>query len=374
MSKRDYYEILGVDRGATADEIKKAYRKLALQYHPDRNPGDASAEDKFKEATEAYEVLRDTEKRSLYDQYGHSGVTGRPGQEGAGFGVEFDLSDALRAFMRDFGSFGFGDLFGGAQRSDPRGRQRRGRDLQVRLKLTLEEISSGVEKQIKVNAQVACDACGGSGARAGSRATVCDACGGSGQTRNVQRSIFGQFVSVTECARCGGEGKIVSDPCQECRGTGTIRGSQQVNVKIPAGVATGNYITIAGAGDAGERGGPKGSLYVVIEEVPHSHFERHGNDVLMELPLTVAQLALGTKIEVPTLGGQILLKVPPGTPSHKIFRLKGKGIPRLNSYGRGDHLVRVVAWIPDRVSKDEKRLFEELDKTLAGRLPRRDGR
>jgi molecular chaperone DnaJ len=298
MSKRDYYEVLGVDRGATSDDIKKAYRKLALQYHPDRNPGDASAEEKFKEATEAYEVLRDAEKRSLYDQYGHSGVTGRPGQEGAGFGVEFDLSDALRAFMRDFGSFGFGDLFGGAQRQDPRGRQRRGRDLQVRLKLTLEEVASGVEKQIKVNSLVACGACGGSGAGAGSRAAVCDACGGSGQTRNVQRSIFGQFVSVTECGRCGGEGKIISDPCQECRGTGTIRGGEKVNVKIPAGVATGNYITIAGGGDAGERGGPKGSLYVVIEEIPHELFERHGNDVLMELPLTVGQLALGTKFSV----------------------------------------------------------------------------
>jgi molecular chaperone DnaJ len=374
MSKRDYYEVLGVERGATGDDVKKAYRKLALQYHPDRNPGDASAEEKFKEATEAYEVLRDTEKRSLYDQYGHTGVTGRPGQEGAGFGVEFDLSDALRAFMRDFGSFGFGDLFGGAQRQDSRGRQRRGRDLQVRLKLTLEEVASGVEKQIKVNSLAACDACGGSGARTGSRATVCDACGGSGQTRNVQRSIFGQFVSVTECGRCGGEGKIISDPCQECRGTGTIRGGEKVNVKIPAGVATGNYITIAGAGDSGERGGPKGSLYVVIEEAPHELFERHGNDVLMELPLTVGQLALGTKIEVPTLSGQMLLKIPPGTPSHKVFRLKGKGVPRLNSYGRGDHLVRVVAWIPDRVSKEEKKLLEELDKSLAGRLPRKGGR
>ena len=371
MSKRDYYEVLGLDRSATPDLIKKAYRKLALQHHPDRNPGDATAEEKFKEATEAYEVLRDTEKRAAYDQYGHAGVSGRPGQEGFGYGTEFDLSDALRAFMRDFGGFGFGDIFGASQRQDTRGRQRSGRDLQVRLKLTLEEITEGVEKQIKVNSLVACDACGGSGGRPGSRATVCDACGGSGQTRNVQRSIFGQFVSVTECGRCRGEGKIISQPCESCRGTGTVRGSEKINVKIPAGVSSGNYITIAGAGDAGERGGPKGSLYVIIEEIPHGFFERHGNDVLMDLPLTVSQLALGTKIEVPTLTEQVLLKIPPGTPSHKVFRLKGKGIPRLNSYGRGDHLVRVVAWIPDRVSKEEKRLLEELDKTLAGKLPRR---
>jgi molecular chaperone DnaJ len=370
MSKRDYYEILGVDRGATVDQIKKAYRKLALQYHPDRNPGDKTAEEKFKEATEAYEVLRDSEKRAAYDQYGHAGVSGRPGGEGFGPGVEFDLSDALRAFMRDFGSFGFGDLFGGGQRSDTRGRQRRGRDLQVRLKLTLEEVASGVEKQIKVNSLVPCGACGGSGARPGSRATTCDACGGTGQTKNVQRSIFGQFVSVTECSRCGGEGKTISDPCTECRGTGTIRGSEKITVKIPAGVSTGNYITISGAGDAGERGGPRGSLYVVIEEIAHERFERHGNDTLMELPLTVGELALGTKIEVPTLTGPVLLKIPAGTPSHKVFRLKGKGVPRLNSYGRGDHLVRVVAWIPDHLTKEEKRLLEDLDKTLAGKVPR----
>lgn len=374
MGKRDYYEVLGVDRSATTEQIKKAYRKLALQHHPDRNPGDAAAEEKFKEATEAYEVLRDAERRGLYDQYGHAGVSGRAGDTGPGFGVEFDLSDALRAFMRDFGSFGFGDLFGTAQRSAPRGQGRRGRDLQVRLKLTLEEVAEGVEKQIKVTSQVACAECGGSGSRSGSRGATCETCGGSGQIKHVQRSIFGQFVNVTECSRCGGEGKVVSDPCGACAGTGTVRGGEKITVKIPAGVSSGNYVTISGGGDAGERGGPKGNLYVIIEEVPHPLFERHGNDVLMDLPLTVSQLALGTKVEAPTLSGNVLLKVPPGTPSHKVFRLRGKGIPRLNSYGRGDQLVRVVAWIPDRLTKEEKKLFEELERTLAQKAPRPGGR
>jgi molecular chaperone DnaJ len=371
MAKRDYYEVLGVDRNTTTEQIKKAYRKLALQYHPDRNPGDTTAEEKFKEATEAYEVLRDPQKRELYDQYGHAGISGRPGEPGAGFGVEFDLSDALRAFMRDFGSFGFGDLFGtGGRSTTARERSRRGRDLQVRLKLTLEEVAEGVEKQIKVTSQVACSECGGSGGRPGSRTVTCEVCGGSGQIKHVQRSIFGQFVNVAECHRCGGEGRIVADPCTACAGTGTVRGSGQVNVKIPAGVSSGNYVTISGGGDAGERGGPKGNLYVIIEEIPHPLFERHGNDILMELPLTVSQLALGTKAEVPTLSGTVLLKIPPGTPSHKIFRLKGKGIPRLNSYGRGDQLVRVVAWIPDRLTKEERRLLEELEKSLSERTPR----
>jgi molecular chaperone DnaJ len=374
MAKRDYYDVLGVERDATTEQIKKAYRKLALQYHPDRNPGDATAEEKFKEATEAYEVLRDGERRGLYDQYGHAGVSGRTGEPGAGFGVEFDLSDALRAFMRDFGSFGFGDLFGTSARSSTRGRGRRGRDLQVRLKLTLEEVAEGVEKQIKVASQVACGECGGSGARPGSRAETCEVCGGSGQIKHVQRSIFGQFVNVAECDRCGGEGKVVSDPCRACAGTGTIRGSEKVTVRIPAGVASGNYVTISGGGDAGQRGGPRGNLYVIIDEIPHAVFERHGNDILMDLPVTVSQLALGTKVEVPTLSGTVLLKVPAGTPSHKIFRLKGKGIPRLNSYGRGDQLVRVIAWIPDRLTKEEKKLFEELERTLSERAPRPAGR
>ena len=374
MAKRDYYEVLGVDRNATTDEIKKAYRKLALEFHPDRNPGDKTAEDKFKEATEAYEVLRDSEKRGLYDQYGHAGVGSAAGAQGFGFGgqgVEFDLSDALRAFMRDFGGFGFGDIFsGGGTATRTRARQRAGNDLQIKVQLTLEEAATGVEKQIKIKRLVKCSACDGKGSAPGSEPVVCDVCRGQGQVKHVQRSIFGEFVNVAECHNCRGQGTIVKDPCKTCGGDGVARGDKTVSVKIPAGVSSGNYITIASGGDAGERGGPSGNLYVIIDEKPHPLFERHGNDVVMDLPLTVTQLALGTKTEVPTLSGKVLLKVPPGTQSHKVFRLKGKGIPRLNSYGKGDQLVRVIAWIPDKLDKEEKELLKELDKTVSTRTPK----
>jgi len=375
MSKRDYYEVLGVDRNAAADEIKKAYRKLAFKFHPDKNPGDKQAEESFKEASEAYEVLHDAEKRGLYDQYGHAGVGGAGAGAGpSGFGgfsgQGFDLSDALRAFMRDFGGFGMDEMFGGGGRGGPR--VRKGRDLQVRVSLTLEEIASGVEKQIKVNKLVACKTCQGTGADSGSRAVTCDTCQGTGQVKHVQRSILGQFINVAECHRCGGQGTIVESPCNDCRGTGQVRGSETVKVGIPAGVSEGNYITVSGGGDVAERGGTPGDLYVVIEENEHSRFERHGNDVLLDLPLSYTQLALGTKLEVPTLDGNVLLKVPTGTPSHKVFRMKGKGIPRLNRYGHGDQLVRVIAWVPSKVSKKESELLKELDKTLSEKLPRVD--
>jgi molecular chaperone DnaJ len=369
MAKRDYYEVLGVETDATVEQIKKAYRQQALRYHPDRNPGDKESEDRFKEATEAYEVLRDSEKRALYDQYGHAGVSSRPGAEGFGFGADFDLSDALRAFMRDFGGFGFGDFFGGGTRTSTRTRQRAGHDLQVKVKLTMEEVAKGVAKQIKLKSLVRCSTCAGSGAEPGSDSQVCEVCGGAGQVKQVQRSLFGQFVNVTECHRCNGEGRVVKTPCRECNGTGTVRGSETISVQIPAGVASGNYITVSGHGDAGERGGPRGGLYVIIEEAPHELFERHGNDILMDLPLTITQLAMGTKIEVPTLEGKVLLKVPAGTPSHKIFRLKNKGIPRLHSYGKGDQLVRVYAWVPSRLSDSEKQLLKDLEKSLGKKLP-----
>jgi molecular chaperone DnaJ len=369
MSKRDYYDVLGLDRNASRDEIKKAYRKLAFQYHPDKNPGNKEAEEKFKEATEAYEVLSDAEKRRLYDQYGHGGLgRGAPGQDpfGGGFGggfAGFDLSDALRAFMREFG--GFGDFEGGGP-----SRSRKGRDLQVRVSLSLAEIATGVEKQIRVTKHVACKTCGGTGARDGSQPTTCQVCQGTGQIKQVQRTILGQFVNVAECHTCGGEGTIVRERCHDCAGEGVVRGTETVSVRIPPGVASGNYITVRGGGDAMGRGGRSGDLFVVIEEEEEDRFARHGNDVLVELPLTYTQLALGTKLEVPTLEGKVLLKVPPGTPSHKIFRLKGKGIPRLDGRGRGDQLVRVVAWVPERVSKKEEDLLKELEKSLSTRPPR----
>jgi molecular chaperone DnaJ len=371
MAKRDYYEVLGVNKNASAEEIKKAYRKLALRYHPDRNKGDKDAEEKFKEATEAYEVLRDPEKRALYDQYGHAGMSGAGAGAGGpfGFGTEFDLADALRAFMRDFGSFGFEDFFGGRTSGRTRGGGNRGRDLQIKVKLGLRDVAKGVEKQIKVKKLVKCTTCRGSGSKPGSRPVACQVCGGSGQIRQVQRSLFGQFVNVTECRRCEGMGTVVSDPCRDCGGTGRIRGSEKISVKIPAGVASGNYITVSGGGDAGERGGPNGNLYIIVEEEEDDLFVRHGNDVLLDLPLTISQLALGAKVEIPTLDGKVLFKIPPGTPSHKVFRMKGKGIPHLNSYGRGDQLVRVMAWVPGKLSKREMELLRELDESFKGRLP-----
>jgi len=377
-NKRDYYEVLGVDKNSAKDEIKKAYRKLAFKYHPDKNPGDQTAEESFKEATEAYSVLNDAEKSSLYDQYGHAGLGGPGGQGpfgggfgGGGFGG-MDLSDALRAFMRDFGGFGgFEEMFGGGGRAGGRGRRvRKGRDLQLKVELSLSEVSAGVTKQIRVNKQVACDDCGGSGSREGSEVGTCDVCQGSGQIKTVQRSILGQFVNVTECHKCSGDGVVVTDPCHSCGGTGTVRGSETVSVKIPAGVATGNYITVRGGGDVGERGGIAGDLYVIIEEEHNELFERHGNDVLVDLTLTYSQLALGTRLEIPTIDGHVLFKVPAGTPSHKIFRMKGKGIPRLNSYGKGDQLVRVLAWVPGKVSKEEEELLKKLDQSLADRVPK----
>lgn len=374
MAKRDYYDVLGVDKNASTDDIKKAYRKLAFKYHPDKNPGDKGAEENFKEATEAYEVLNNAEKRNLYDQYGHAGVgssAAGQGPFGAGFGG-FDLSDALRAFMRDFGGFGgFDEMFGGRTGRSGGRRVRKGRDLQLKVKLELKEIAHGVEKQIRVDKLVRCADCDGSGSSEAGKTATCDVCKGTGQIKHVQRSILGQFVNVTECHRCNGEGVIITSPCRSCNGTGQVRGSEKISVKIPAGVASGNYITISGGGDVGERGGPPGDLFVVIDEKEDELFERHGNDVLIDLPLTYTQLTLGTKLEIPTVDGKVMFKVPPGTPSHKIFRMKGKGIPRLNSYGKGDQLVRVVAWVPGKVDKKEAELLKELDKTLSGRVPKR---
>jgi len=358
MSKRDYYEVLGVEKGASAEDIKRAYRKLAVQFHPDKNPGDTEAEVRFKEATEAYAVLRDAQKRQNYDQFGHAGVDGQPGFGGGGFGAhEFDLSDALRAFMRDFGGGSFGDMFGETGR---RSRSGRGRDLQVKVRLTLEEIAQGAKKTLKISKQVACDTCHGTGARSGSQPTSCGQCGGAGQIRRVQRTLLGQFMNVVPCPACHGEGQVVEDPCGDCNGTGNVRGSSTVEVKIPAGVTEGNYLTVKGQGDVGQRGGPAGDVYVVIEEKEHELFERHGDDLLLHVPISFADLALGAKVQVPTIDGKVSLKVPAGTQSHKIFRMRGKGIAHLHGPGRGDQLVRVIAWTPPSVSGSARKLFEQL--------------
>jgi len=357
MSARDYYEVLGVEKGAGADEIKKAYRKKALEYHPDRNPGDHSAEEKFKEATQAYEVLKDPEKRRRYDQFGHAGVDGSFARGGGADFGGFDLSDALRAFMRDFGgfedAFGFG---GGAGRSGPR----TGQNLQVRIRLSLEEIQKGARKKIKLKRKGTCADCRGTGARAGTSPTTCPECQGAGQVRHVQRSLLGQFVSVTPCRRCSGTGRVVTDPCPTCRGDGRTEQSETISVDIPAGVHEGNYIPIPGKGNAGPQGGPPGDLIILIAEKPHDVFERHGDDLICELPVSFPVAALGGKVDVPTLTGTVRLDVPAGTQSHKVFRLRGQGLPRVHSNRKGDLLVRVRIWTPTKLSPEEKLLLEKL--------------
>lgn len=376
-TKRDYYEILGVDRKADADEIKKAYRKLAVQFHPDKNPGDKSAEDKFKEATEAYEVLKDDEKRRVYDQFGHAGLSGPGGGGPGGFqgagAYGFDLSDALRAFMRDFGGGqgGFEDLFGGGRGRGPSGPPA-GADLRVRLKLTIEEIFAGVEKKLKIKHMVKCDECGGSGAKKGAKAVTCPQCQGAGEVRQVSRSVFGQFVNISTCSRCRGAGEIIENPCAHCRGEGRVEGTSTVSVNVPAGVSSGNYITVRGAGHAGPRNGPAGDAIVVIEETPHDFFERHGDDVLYRQPISFSQAALGDQVIVPTLSGDVKLKIPAGTQSGKLFRLRGKGIPHLRGYGAGDQLVQTVVWVPTNLSSEDKALLEKFAKSTSGQPPKAD--
>lgn len=363
MTKRDYYEILGVRRDASTEEIKKAYRKLAMEYHPDRNPGDKQAEEKFKELAEAYEVLKDENKRARYDRFGHSGIKG--GFEGfEGFG--FDLADALRTFMSE--GFGFSDFFGMGHRSTGT-RQQRGKDLQFKLKLSLEEISTGVQKKIKLKKWVVCDVCKGSGGAAGTSPFTCLQCHGTGEVRQISQSLFGQFVNITTCPRCRGEGKVISELCKVCNGEGRVQGEKIITVDIPAGVTYGNYITVRGEGNVGPRGGPSGDIIIFIEEIEHEYFERHGDDILYDLPLSFSQVALGADVEVPTLNGKAKLHISPGTQSGKILRMRGKGIPHLHSHGRGDQLIRIMVWTPTKLSSKEKKLFEELAQSEHGRPP-----
>ncbi|NOZ60112.1 MAG: molecular chaperone DnaJ [Calditrichaeota bacterium] len=355
---RDYYEILGISREANESEVKKAYRKLALQFHPDKNPGDKAAEEKFKEISEAYEVLKDPEKRKRYDMYGKSGMKG--GFEGFG-GFDFDLSDALRTFMSEGFGFGdFSDFFGTSSRSQRRASRTRGADLQIRLRLTLEEIAEGATKKIKLKRYVPCVACGGSGAKKGSAVTTCPVCHGSGEIRQTARTIFGQMVNVTTCTHCGGEGRVIRDRCPLCNGEGRTKEESTLSVNIPAGVATGNYITLRGEGHAGPRGGATGNAIIIIEEEEHPYFERHGDDILYDLYVSFSQAALGDGVEVPTLKGKAKLVIPAGTQSGKILRMRGKGIGHLHNHSRGDQLVRILVWTPTKLSEKEKQLFSKL--------------
>lgn len=365
MSKRDYYEVLGITREAGDEDIKKAYRKLAMQYHPDRNAGNKDAEEKFKEAAEAYEILKDDAKRQRYDAYGHAGVKGA--QDGFG-GVDVDLADALRTFMSE--GFGFGDFFnlGRTRNSGPT----RGSDLQIRIKLTLEEVATGVSKKIKLRRLMNCETCGGSGAESGSKPVKCPACNGTGQIRQVSRSIFGQFVNITTCGQCGGNGKVVQNPCPACTGEGRVQGEKTISVDVPAGVNSGNYITVRGEGNMGPHSGPAGDALIFIEEKEHEYFERHGDDILYDLAIGITQAVLGDEVEIPTLNGAAKLEINPGTQSGKILRMRNKGIPHLNGYGSGDQLVRVVVWIPTKITSEGRRLFEQLSRQADLRPPKDD--
>jgi len=351
--KRDYYEVLGLDRNATEADVKKAYRTMAMKYHPDRNPNDKSTEEKFKEVGEAYEVLKDAQKRVQYDRFGHQEARGF----GSPFSQEWDLSDALRIFMSE--GFGF-DIFGSESRRGGKSRKQRGSDLQIRLKLTLEEVATGATKKIKLKKQIKCPACQGTGSEGNRSSKKCPTCQGAGEVRQVSNSFFGQFVNISACPRCGGEGSVVEQPCTHCRGEGRITGDTVVDVNIPAGVATGNYLSVEKEGNIGPRGGPAGDLIVIIEEQEHQYFERHGNDVLYLLQLSFSQAALGEEIEIPTLDGSVKLEINPGIQSGKILRLKGKGIPHLRRHDRGDLLVQVMIWTPTKLNAHEKKILKEL--------------
>ena len=364
---RDYYEILAVAKDADGETIKKAYRKLALQYHPDRNGGDKEAEEKFKEATEAYEVLRDAEKRALYDRYGHAGVKRGAGAGAGGFGgAGFGFEEALNIFMRDFGGFGgFEDLFGGGRR---RGGVQRGKDLQVRLPITLAEVATGVKKTLKVKALDPCSTCGGSGSADEGGPVTCDSCQGAGQIRRVQRSVFGQFVSASVCPTCAGEGKVIRNPCKTCHGDGRERGERTLEVEIPPGVSSDNYLTLRGSGNAGPRGGPRGDVLVIIEVQDDPRFERDGSDLYYDLPVTFSQAALGREVEVPTVYGDETVRVPAGVQSGDVLSLRAKGLPHLGGGGRGDQHVRIHVWTPTELSSEQAELFRRLAE-LEGPLP-----
>ncbi len=359
MEKRDYYEVLGVSKTASADEIKKAYRKKAIQYHPDKNPGDKEAEEKFKEAAEAYDVLSDPQKRQRYDQFGHAGVGGAAGGgfSGQGMSMEDIFSNFGDLFGGHFGSF-FGEGFGGASGRTYR-QTRKGTDLRARLKLSLKEIATGVEKKIKVKRYVACSHCNGTGADGNEYAT-CDRCKGTGRITRVQNSIFGAMQTQSTCPDCGGEGKIIKKKCSFCNGEGIVMSEEVISVKIPAGVADGMQLSMRGKGNAARHGGVDGDLYIVIEEEQDPELIRDENDLIYNLLLPVTTAINGGTVEIPTVDSKVKVKIDPGTQPGKVLRLKGKGLPSVNGYGTGDLLVNIGVYIPEKLSKEEKKIFEDL--------------
>jgi molecular chaperone DnaJ len=362
MAKRDYYEILGVAKGSSQDEIKKAYRKVAMQYHPDRNPGDKSAEDKFKEAAEAYEILSDADKRSQYDRFGHAGVSGNGRGHGTG---HMNMDDIFSQFGDIFGEDIFGSFFGGGAGTRTRGGQRargvRGSTLRIKLKLNFEEIAKGVTKSIKVKKYIPCGTCSGSGAKDKGSVQTCSSCGGSGQVRKVTNTFLGQMQTVTTCPTCSGEGSVITAKCTACKGEGRVFSDETVTIDIPAGVQEGMQLSVSGRGNAGERGGPPGDLIVLIEEEPHPELVRDGLNIAFELHISFPDAVFGTQVEVPTIDGRAKIKIPAGTQSGKIFRLKGKGFPAVNSYEKGDQLIHVNVWTPQNVTSEEKAILEKLN-------------
>lgn len=363
MNKRDYYEILGVNKDASKDDIKKAYKKLALQFHPDRNQGNKESEEKFKEVGEAYSVLSDDNKRAKYDRFGHEGLRG--GGAGGEGGFDFGGFDAESIFEQFFGG-----SFGGSSRSRRSvNSQRRGSDLQISIKLTLEEISKETTKKIKLNKYIKCTNCNGSGAKSISSVSKCSSCGGTGEVRTVQRSILGQFVNVSPCHACDGMGEVILEKCPLCSGDGRMRAENNVNVTIPPGVSEGQYLTLSGEGNAGKRGGQPGDLIVIIQEKEHKYFNRERENLYYDLQLSVSEAALGAEIEVPIIEGKVKLKVPAGTQPGKKLMMKDKGLPVLNGYGKGDLIIRISIWIPTKLSKKAKDLFEQLE-TLEDTRPK----
>ena len=351
----EFYALLGVPREASEAEIKKAYRKLAMEYHPDRNPS-PEAEARFKEITEAYEVLRDPQKRSAYDRFGKAGVGGA-----GGFNYHHvDLSEALNIFMRDFGGLGgLESLFGGGR---TRADTRRGQDVRVTVKLTLADVATGLKKTVRFKAPDRCSTCQGTGAKPGTKPVTCTTCGGSGEVRRAARSMFGQFVSVSPCPTCAGEGVVIQDTCEVCRGEGRVRAEKTVTVEIPAGVSSNNYLTLRGQGAAGPRNGPTGDLIVMLDIKDDERFERQGDDLIFDLPLSFSQVALGVQVKVPTPYGDEEVRVAAGTQPETIVRLRGRGLPVLGQSSKGDLIVRIHVWTPERLSAEQERLFQELAK------------
>lgn len=356
MAKRDYYEVLGVEKNASADEIKKAYRKKAIQYHPDKNPGDKESEEKFKEAAEAYEVLSNPDKKQRYDQFGHSGMGSSTGFSGGGFS---DIEDIFSAFGDIFGGH-FGG-FGGFSSSGFGGqRANRGSDLRIKVSLTLAEIASGVEKKLKVKKYVSCQHCKGTGAKNGSSFNTCSTCRGSGQVTRVSNTLLGRMQTTSPCPTCHGDGKQITDQCSHCGGEGIVRDEEVISIKIPPGVGEGMQLNVSGKGNAARRGGINGDLLVVISEEDHPELIRDGNNLIYNLFLSIPEITLGTTAEIPTIDGKVKVKIDQGTQPERILRLRGKGLSDVNGYGRGDLLVRIHVWIPKKLNSEEKKILEKL--------------